>query len=292
MTSAASASSGSPCSASRSDRRGERKATLARPHPTATPTSTPTTTLPTRSQASQCRPHDETAAGRCEQHGGRDEGEREPVVEAGLGRQGEADVVLLVDGLAEGLAVVVAVVVGLARVAGAVDARTLHLDVAGEHRVGRGERGAEQQGRRGRDAETPAEQGHRRDRQGHRDGEQPPRRGPRGPGGAAAPVERAVDRETDAHERDEDRELGDPLDLRPDDDRVEAHPLGQRQQPDGHAEEQEHHRGRHGIPVEDGREDGCEEHRQTGDEVDQVDRHDDMRGLLLGVGLMMTYPRR
>ena len=109
--------------------------------------------------------------------------------------------------------------------------------------------------------------------------------------GTAAPVERAVDGEADTHERDQDRELGDPLDLRPDDDGVEAHPLGQRQQSDGHAEEEKHHRGRHGIPVEHGGEHRCEEHRHSGDEVDQVDGHDDTQ-VLLGVGLLMTYPGR
>jgi hypothetical protein len=175
MTSAASASSGSPCSASqRPARRAEGDGGQSPPDGHADEHADDDLADEVPGQPVQT-PRRE-ASGRCEEHRGRDEGEREPVVEAGLGRQGEADVVLLVDGLPEGLAVVVAVVVGLARVAGAVDPGTLHLHVAGEHRVGRSERGAEQQGRRGRDAETPAEQGHRRDRQGHRDGEQPPRR--------------------------------------------------------------------------------------------------------------------
>ena len=172
-----------------------------------------------------------------------DERERQAVVEPGLAGQREAHLVVLVD------------LLGLT-----LEGRPLHLHVRGEHRVRGRERGPEQQGGRCGDPERPPrQQGDGADRQRHRDAEQPPGRRPGPPRVAAAPAQRAVERQPDAHQRDEHGDLGDVLDDRPGRDRVELDVGQRRQQPDRHAGGHEHDRRGQGPPVQQLGQDGGQE---------------------------------
>ena len=154
-----------------------------------------------------------------------DERERQPVVETGLGGEREPHLVLGV------------LVVG----------RLADLHVGGEHRVGRRERGAEQQ-RRGRHQARPppAEHGDGGDRQRHRDRQQPPRRRP------APPAERPVDLEPGAHQRDDHADLGQVGGQRRLGQRVGAGQAGG-QGEDEHADGEEHDRHRQRAPLEQAR---------------------------------------
>ena len=221
------------------------------------PTSTPTTTLPTSSQASPAGSPLRHRPERGEEDRRVDERERQPVVEPGLAGQGEAHLVVLVD------------LLGVA-----LEGRPLDLDVGGQHRVGGCQRGPEQQGGRGRDPErTPGEQRDAADGQRHRDAEQPPGRRPGAPRLAAAPPQRAVEGQPDAHQRDEHGDLGDVLDDRPHRDRVELDVRERRQQPDRHAGRHEHDRCRERPPVQQLGQDGGEEQRPPEQEVHQLGIH-------------------
>ncbi len=289
MTSAAIASSGSPCSARRRVCWRERKAIRPSSQPRPAPSTSAMTTLPTRSQASQPT-HDpsDVAVPVAMSSAAPTKGKRQPVVEAGLRGQREADVVLLVDRLglllvdraalmlaalprgavarsgvgrsgaassapasivALDLALTVALGLGLGR----PDVRPPDLHVPREHRVGGRQRRTEQQRRSGREPEAPAEQGHPGDRQRHADREQPPRRRPPRPARAVAQAQRPVDGEPHSHQRDEHGELGDAVDLGPDLQRVEGEPLGHGQQAHHHADDEQHHGGRDRIALEEPR---------------------------------------
>ena len=111
-----------------------------------------------------------------------DERESEAVVEPGLGGEREADPALIA-------------------LTGPPD-----LDVGREHRIGRGQDRAQEQGRsRAEIQNPPAEKGDSCDRERHGDAQEPPGRGP------AAPADRGVELEPGPHERDQDQKLGDPL---------------------------------------------------------------------------------
>ena len=140
------------------------------------------------------------AAGQ-QQQGEVHEREGEPVVEPGLGGEREPDVVVLVAAPRRRSSPSAVDVLG---------ERLAHLHVGGQHRVGRGEHGAEQQrDRRRQPGDPPAEQRDAEDGQRHGDQQQPPHRRPGAPRPPRPQVERAVDGQADAHQRDQHGELGD-----------------------------------------------------------------------------------
>ena len=191
---------GGPAATARSRRAGSR-----RPPPAPAP--------PARRRGRRPEPlHDPVAAavleGEEEPEG--DEREGEPVVQPGLGGDGEVRLPLV------------------------LLPRRPDSDVAGQHRVGGRERRAEDDGRGERKPHhADAEQGYRGDGQRHDDAEQARDRAPR------TPRKLAVELQPRGEERDDDRELGEAHDDLGVVDRVEPGDLERTNDDRGHEAERE-----------------------------------------------------
>ena len=158
-----------------------------------------------------------------EQDGNVDERKGQAVVEPRLRGEGEAQLVRLVH---------LVVLTGL---------RSGDLDVGSQDGVGRRKRCPEDDGSRRRQAGHPAEHRDRHDGDGHRDEQQPPRSAPPSPACGGPELERTVQGQPHAHQRDEHDELGHVLDRGPVVLRVEGHAVRQRREPDQHAHRDEDH---------------------------------------------------
>ena len=210
-----------------------------------------------------------------------DEREGQAVVETGLGGEREPDVVVLLVALL------------VVRVVDVVGQRLTDLHVRGEDGIGRGQHGTEQERDRGREPRhPPAEQRGAGDGERHRHQQQPPDRRPRGDRAPRPEVEGAVDREPDAHQRDQDGELGDVGDQLTVVLRLQAHHVRQRQQPEEHPDTDQHHRGRERDASRHLRQHDGQEQGQAEEEVDRAAGHRSRRsGRRIRSGTLPILPR-